>query len=288
MNNKFFNAVLYDHIGVKSSDKFQRVAGGCINETAKIQAGSDCYFLKWSASEELDLFEKEALGLSLLVQNSEIKIPNVLGIGTKDNKSYLLLEWIDPGVRSNQFWPSFGRKLAIMHRFDAEKFGLDHNNYIGQLPQSNIQHKSWTEFFVNERLEPQLKLAREARLVDKHITDDFRKLYNCLEILVPKESPSFIHGDLWSGNFLCNTEGEPVLIDPAVHYGHRETELAFTTMFGGFEQPFYEAYIDEYPQEKGFEERIDIHNLYPLLVHLNLFGSSYLSDIKRILKKFTF
>ena len=287
MIHEFFSAVLCDHVGCKSIKKFQRVAGGCINETAQIQAESNLYFLKWNTSEKSDLFDKEVLGLSLLAQNSEIKTPNVLGVGTKDNKSYLLLEWINEGVRSDRFWTSFGRQLAIMHQADSGAFGLDHDNYIGELPQSNAQYENWTTFFINERLKPQLKRAKDAHLVDKHILDDFQKLYRCLDRLVPKEAPSFIHGDLWSGNFLCNANQEPVLIDPAVHYGHRETELAFTTMFGGFEQIFYDAYREQYPLEKGFEERIGIHNLYPLLVHLNLFGSSYLNEIKRTVKKFT-
>ncbi|MDE0470602.1 MAG: fructosamine kinase family protein, partial [Ekhidna sp.] len=198
------------------------------------------------------------------------------------------LEWINGGVISDQFWASLGGQLAIMHQTDAGKFGLDHDNYIGELPQSNAQHERWTDFFITERLEPQLKFAKDTHLVDKPILDGFQKLYNCLDRLVPKESPSFIHGDLWSGNFLCNANQKPVLIDPAVHYGHRETELAFTTMFGGFQQIFYDVYMEQYPLEKGFEERIHIHNLYPLLVHLNLFGSSYLNEIKRTLKKFTF
>ena len=124
-------------------------------------------------------------------------------------------------------------------------------------------------------------------LIDAHIQKKFDLLFNKLEELVPDESPALLHGDLWSGNFMTNSDGDASIFDPAIYYGHRETELAFTQLFGGFSPEFYHYYDAEFPLESGFDERVDIHNLYPLLVHVNLFGSSYLSGIIQTLKKFT-
>ncbi len=262
------------------------VGGGCINHAAKLTTGIGSYFIKWNSLEEADLFKKEAKDLSLLREKAEVKIPEVLSHGQEGDKAYLLLEWIDTGYTSNDFWEIFGQKLARMHKCHSADFGLNYNNHIGKLKQSNKQHKSWSDFFISERLEPQLKLASNNRLIDSETLSSFNLLFKELENLIPQEQPSLIHGDLWSGNFLVDQANEPVLIDPAVHFGHRETELSFTHLFGGFDSKFYQAYDEEFPLEPGFEDRIDIHNLYPLLVHVNLFGSSYLSGIKQTLKRF--
>ena len=264
---------------------FKTVGGGCINNAARLQTTEDAYFLKWNSSSEKDLFEKEALGLTHLSTCTSMKIPKVLGKGIFQKHSYLLLEWIESGHASSQFWKSFGMGLAKMHRKTSSCFGLDHDNYIGRLHQSNKKHTSWVDFFVEERLVPQVKLARSKRLIDESISLRFEQLYRKLPQLIPEEAPALLHGDLWSGNFLADENEQPVLIDPAIHYGHRETELAFTTLFGGFDPSFYEHYKNEYPLEPGFEDRIDIHNLYPLLVHVNLFGTSYLPGIVQALRK---
>jgi len=104
--------------------------------------------------------------------------------------------------------------------------------------------------------------------------------------LLPHEPPSLLHGDLWSGNVMAGLSEEPVLVDPAVYFGNREIEIAFTTLFGGFDSLFYEAYQESFPLEKNFEERIDLYNLYPLLVHVNLFGGGYSNSVWTILRRF--
>jgi len=283
--DSFFENVLDQyHLGIKLQS-YRAVGGGCINQAIQLKTDDGHLFLKYTSASESTMFDAEAKGLQVLMKSSKLKIPEVLGSGTIDGKSYLLLEWIESGHASINFWKIFGDGLAKLHKTTAKHFGLDHSNFIGRLSQSNRYHENWYEFFINERLTPQLKMAHDRGLVDRRILTDFELLFPKLETLIPEEPPALIHGDLWSGNFLTDEHSKPVLIDPAIHYGHRETELAFTHLFGGFDSIFYETYQDCYPLEKGFGERIDIHNLYPLLVHVNLFGTSYLSGIKQTLQR---
>ncbi|MCL4127062.1 UNVERIFIED_CONTAM: hypothetical protein GTU68_010994 [Idotea baltica] len=178
-------------------------------------------------------------------------------------------------------------KLAKLHRSTDPDFGWKHDNYIGSLPQKNTTHTQWSDFFIEERIQPQLRRAINGGKVDKHIHSGFEKLFQQVEKLFPKEPPSFIHGDLWGGNLLTDTNGAPVLIDPAVYYGHREMELAFMTLFDSQPPQFYEAYESIYPLDSGWMDRIEICNLYPLLVHVNLFGGGYIESVLHILRRFT-
>ena len=266
---------------------FQSVGGGCINNTIKLVTETNTYFLKWNSADALDMFEKEHKGLLLLGEHTQLKVPEVLNSGLSHDKSFLLLEWVEKGRMDNQFWSDFGVGLARMHQSSASHFGLDHDNFIGSLHQSNSMHDSWSSFFINERLKPQIALANQKGLIQSDLITKFEKLYLQLDNLVPKEAPALLHGDLWSGNFSSSTPNQPTIFDPAVYYGHRETELAFTNMFGGFSLEFYHYYQVEFPLEPGFNDRMDIHNLYPLLVHVNLFGSSYLSGVIQTLRKYT-
>ena len=186
----------------------------------------------------------------------------------------------------NNFWENFGRGLAKLHKTTSDYFVLDHNNYIGSLTQSNRKRDNWIDFFVEERLGFQLKLARDSHLIDSGVLSAAEGLFNRLNEIIPKEQSSLLHGDLWSGNFMLGDQGEACLIDPAVYYGHREMDIAMTKLFGGFDHQFYEAYNQEFPMEKGWEQRMDICNLYPLLVHVNLFGGGYVSQLTSILKRF--
>jgi len=188
---------------------------------------------------------------------------------------------------TSDYWTDFGHKLAGLHRCSKENFGLDHDNYIGSLPQSNGSSSTWVEFFINQRLRVQLTLAKNGNNIPSQLLQSFDKLIQKIPDWLPEEKPALLHGDLWSGNVMVGSDGKVCLIDPAVYYGHREIELAFTTLFGGFDQSFYHAYNEEFPLAQGYEDRFDIYNLYPLLVHVNLFGSSYLSGIQTILDRFT-
>jgi len=263
------------------------VGGGCINECFKISTTQETYFVKInSATKYPKMFEKEALGLKQLAEANVIRIPDVVALGSNDNYSFLVLEHINSKGQKDDFWNDFAYKLAKLHKKTSELFGLDHDNYIGSLQQSNQQHANWIDFFILERLEPLVKIAYNKRLIDNKLNKQFNILYSKLNSLIPQECPSLIHGDLWSGNFISDENGEVCIIDPAVYYGHREAEIAFTKMFGGFSHSFYEYYNDYFPLEKDWQKRIDLFNLYPALVHLILFGSSYYSLVKHNIQQY--
>jgi len=172
----------------------------------------------------------------------------------------------------------------MLHKNHSEYFGWSENNYIGSLRQNNTPHKDFISFFIKERLQKQIDLAKSKGLLDKEDIGAFDKLFNYLPEIIPEAQPSLVHGDLWSGNFIVNDSGVPYLIDPSIQYNFRETDIAFTYLFGGFDQQFYDSYHVDFPLAPGFQDRVKIYNLYPLLVHLNLFGKSYLGSIQSVLK----
>jgi fructosamine-3-kinase len=226
-------------------------------------------------------------GLDLLRANTKLTVPRPIKAGNINGISYLLMENIEAGVTKTDFWIDFGRQLSEIHRITDKMYGLGYDNFIGSLEQKNIQHDDWVRFFIEMRLYPQLELARNSGKIDKDLQDRFEILATKLPQLIPAEPPSLLHGDLWSGNFLTDSSGHAALIDPAVYFGHREMEISFTKLFGGFNSAFYDSYDENYPLEPGFDQRMDIHNLYPLLVHVNLFGTSYLNGIVSTLSRYT-
>jgi fructosamine-3-kinase len=232
------------------------------------------------------MFEAEAKGLMILAENSIFTIPYPYKYGRCQGKAYLLLEFVSAIGKNQTYWADLGEQLADLHKNTYQKFGLIFNNFIGELPQSNELMDSWVSFFIEKRLKVQAGLAYYNGLIGQKLLLSFEKLYKILPDILPEESPSLLHGDLWSGNLLVGNVGEPCLIDPAIYYGHREVEIAFTQLFGGFDKQFYEAYQYVYPLYPNFQERVDIYNIYPLLVHTNLFGTSYLSSVENTLKKF--
>jgi fructosamine-3-kinase len=264
------------------------VGGGSINDASAFVYGGKEYFIKWnSAGRYPGMFAAEARGLGLLAESACIRLPEVLHTAEAGPYAFLLLEWVPTGRPGTEFWERFGQQLAALHRNSAASFGLDHDNYIGSLTQSNDMRNNWPDFFVQMRLEPQLKLARDAGLADSGLAGRFDRLFHRMHRLFPAEPPALLHGDLWSGNYLCAADGAPVLIDPAVYYGFREVDLAMSRLFGGFDRQFYQSYNQVFPLETGWEERVGLCNLYPLMVHVNLFGSSYLVQVQHELKRFT-
>lgn len=285
--DSFIDQVLEKHLSSKEIvERITPISGGCINSTYRVTTDIGDYFLKWNDQQLHEMFLSELKGLLILNEKSELLAPQPLGEGILKDRSYLLTEWIEKGARSSGFWESFAEGLANQHKNSEVQFGLDHNNFIGSLKQSNRNHTSWYDFFVEERLQPQVKLASSKSLISDKLLSQFGTLYTKLENLIPKEAPALLHGDLWSGNFMIDQSGKAAIFDPSVHYGHRETELAFTKLFGGFSRDFYSHYHESFPMEPGFEERVDIHNLYPLLVHVNLFGGSYLHGIIQTLNRY--
>lgn len=286
--HRFFSKVLQDAFNHEVEvSKVQHVSGGDINHAARITSTTGEFFIKWNQFPESDIFEKESSGLSLLAASCTIDVPKVLGIGQVEKKNYLILENINKAHHGRYFWEDFGEKVAKLHQSSSNQFGLDDNNYIGRLPQLNTPTDKWIDFFITNRLHPQLKMARSKGIIPHTMSDQFEILFSKLPDLIPDEKPSLLHGDLWSGNFMCGPNHQAWIFDPAVYFGHREMEIAFTHLFGGYDERFYQSYESHFPLEPGFEERVDIHNLYPLLVHVNLFGTSYLSGIQRTISRFT-
>lgn len=260
----------------------QQLYGGDINKTVKLVMDSDrMFFLKWNPHAPDGMFEAEAKGLALLdAAGTDLVIPEVYLF----SNDFLLMEFIEESNTGD--FASFGAQLARLHKHSNELFGLDHPNYIGRLPQTNKYHNDWMEFFVRERLEPQVKMVVDSGKMSKKFASTFHRPFNYTYVVFPEEEPSLVHGDLWGGNFMFTTSGDISIYDPAVYFGHREMDIAMSRLFGGFEPEFYHAYDEVYPLEKGYEERLKLCNLYPILVHANLFGGSYVQQAEALLSRF--
>ncbi len=265
----------------------ERVSGGDISQTRLLDTLAGRFFIKLNTGvQAAQMFGAEAKGLKLLADTGMLRIPEVIACEETAEGSFLLMEYVETGYRREGFWEEFGVTLAMLHRQTAPQFGLDHDNFIGSLPQSNRQHESWVDFFIHERLQPQLELALHANLLSANDARLFEKLYLRLPSICPGEPPALIHGDLWSGNFLVSKDSHPVLIDPAANYSHREMDLAMSRLFGGFDRMFYRSYEAAWPLSPGMEERLPVFQLYYLMVHVNLFGGSYVGSVHSVLSRF--
>jgi len=265
------------------------VSGGDINEAfeARLDDGRTV-FLKTNDRADPAMFPAEARGLRWLAEAGALRVPEVVAVSSGDAgvPAFLALEHIASGRPRAGFDEELGRGLATLHRFFAPSFGLDHDNFIGRLPQSNEPRQSWSEFYRSCRLEAQLAQA-PAGLVDSSLRHAFDALFARLSDLVgPPEAPARLHGDLWGGNLHVDEGGAPCIIDPAVYGGHREVDLAMMKLFGGFGSRVFAAYAEAFPLASGHEDRVPLYQLYPLLVHVNLFGQSYLSSVRRALARY--
>lgn len=264
------------------------LSGGDINAVFKIETTTGIYCIKINdASKFPNMFQRELEGLNLLRDHSDFHIPEALCADEVGRSSFLLMEYIEEGNKSNDFWERFGVSLANMHNQSNDFYGLSSNNYIGSLTQLNSPYQNWNDFYAENRILSQIKIAYDASVIDHTIVEKAERLCSKLSHLIPKEKPALLHGDLWSGNYMINNSGNPVLIDPAVYYGHREMDLAMTMLFGGFGSEMYEAYNRTHPLEKNWKDRIALFQLYPILVHVNLFGGSYVHQASRIIDQYT-
>ncbi len=262
------------------------VYGGCIADSKIITIESgERYFLK-TKSGYSDMFPKEANGLKELAKANCIRVPKVI---MSDN-DFLVIEFIETGIKGSDFFEKFGREFAKMHKYTSEKFGFYQDNYIGATVQYNVTddntNYTWAEFYYNQRIMPQYKMLEKKGLATDELTKSVMSLEGVIHRMLQgsEEAPSLMHGDLWSGNYMCDTDGNAVIFDPAVYYGHRELDIAMTKMFGGFSHDFYSSYQEEYPLPYGWQERQKLYLLYHYLNHLNLFGNSYYASVMNILR----
>ncbi|MCW8945615.1 MAG: fructosamine kinase family protein [Sedimenticola sp.] len=249
------------------------IGGGCINQAFKLTAGSSSYFVKINRADRLAMFEREAEGLKLLASTHSLRTPGVVCAGETESTAYLVLEYIQMGGPDNA--ETAGRQLALLHQTTASSFGNSNNNFIGSSRQINRFCDSWTNFWQQHRLGYQLKLAKQNGYHGRLQSRGEQLQAQLPALLDHKPAPSLVHGDLWSGNLGYATNGEPVIFDPAVYYGDRETDLAMSELFGGFSDRFYAAYNEAWPLPPGYPLRKTLYNLYHILNHLNLFGGGY-------------
>ncbi len=253
------------------------LSGGCIGNSYRVRT-IDCeYFVKHYTKAGIS--REEAHGIKELAGSQSAKIPELINF----DDHFIVLEFITQNPRVADFQKKLGKDLARLHNSGNSQYGFYEDNHIGSTPQKNAYKKQWINFYIENRLDYQVAISK-----DKHIINNYEKLrIKIPEILEDSEEPPcLIHGDLWSGNVISNEKGEPVLIDPAAYYGHRELELAMTQLFGGFTGEFYSSYNDEYPLKKDWKKRQDIYKLYHILNHFNIFGQSYKYQALELMKTY--
>jgi protein-ribulosamine 3-kinase len=262
------------------------VGGGSIHTCYRWPAGDGCLFVKRAPLEELDRLAAEAEGLDELAATGTLRVPQVRALGQAAGVGFLALEWFERAPRTAQSERRLGEALARLHRITAERHGWRRDNYLGRSAQHNTPATDWVEFFRERRLRPQLALAAQngfASLIDTRGERLLERVPQLLEGHRPQAS--LLHGDLWGGNWLTSAQGVPVIYDPAVYFGDRETDLAMTQLFGGFGPAFYQAYAASAPLGAGAPLRAELYNLYHLLNHLNLFGAGYAAQACTVMER---
>jgi protein-ribulosamine 3-kinase len=261
------------------------LSGGCINTTVMLEGSGQSYFVKLNDVARVDMFVAESEGLSEIADSKSVRVPQSICAGTHAGQAYLVLEYLDIGRATGTSDELLGRQLAAMHRTSNLRFGWRRSNTIGSTPQINTPEDDWITFYREHRLRFQLELAAKNGYGDS--------LQRRGELLLGKlagffisyqPQPSLLHGDLWGGNHAALRDGTPVIFDPAVYYGDRETDLAMTELFGGFGPRFYAAYREAWPLDPGYPVRRDLYNLYHVLNHLNLFGGGYRGQAMQLIE----
>ncbi|MES2208374.1 MAG: fructosamine kinase family protein [Pseudomonadota bacterium] len=260
------------------------VAGGDINLAYCAQlASGHKVFVKTHTAPAVSLYLREAEGLTLLHKAQALRIPNVLAVSER----MLVLEWIEISRPHKHFDERLGHGLAKLHRASLPTFGLAHDNFLGSLPQINTPIPVWSDFYRERRLYPLIQYAHKNKIIDKNLFKRSMKLCERLHLLCgSQESIARLHGDLWSGNIICDKNGSPTLIDPAVYGGHREIDLAMLRLFDSPSPRFFAAYEEIYPLDSEANERIPLYQIYPLLAHICLFGKSYIPSLITALKHY--
>ena len=267
--------------------------GGCINHAMRLETGQGRYLLKWNPDPLPRLFEVEAHGLGLLAQTHTVRVPEVYGYAnpSPDCPAFILMEWLE-GKEDPRGLEKLGQQVAELHRQGLSPrqppaYGLDQDNYVGSVAQINGWDTDWPRFFAERRLRPQMELAQRNGHLSPERRARLEKVIARVESLLAGASarPCLIHGDLWGGNIIPSQDGL-ALIDPSIYYSERETEIAYTEMFGRVPEPFYQGYQSVWPLDPGYAERRSLYNLYHLVNHLNHFGEQYGPHVDAVLRHF--
>lgn len=260
------------------------VGGGCINATDVIDNGKRTYFVKHNHADKVEMLAAEAEGLTTLAATRTVRVPLPVCTGIAAGRAYLVLEFLELDRASQSAQERLGYQLAALHRVTQKQFGWHRANTIGSTPQSNRYADRWVDFFRHERLGPQFTLAerhgRHHSLLNKG-----ERLRADLDVFFLSYRPqaSMLHGDLWAGNAAETSDAQPVIFDPSVYFGDRETDLAMTELFGGFAPRFYDAYREALPVDPGYTVRRTLYNLYHVLNHANLFEGGYWKQAEQML-----
>lgn len=276
-------ATISDAAGPFRLERATPAAGGCIHRSYVLEGGGRRFFSKINERSQSDSFAAESDGLEALAA-AGVRVPAPLGRGETRKDAFLVLEYLE--LRGNGDYCALGRALAAVHSAQREDYGWHRDNYIGATPQLNRRSSSWTDFWRDARLSPQLELAGSNGL-GKALLKKGEKLIAALPQLLAGHAPapSLLHGDLWGGNAGFLADGSPFLFDPAVYFGDREADLAMTELFGGFPRDFYAAYREVAPLDPGYAARKDLYNLYHVLNHANLFGGGYAAQAERMIER---
>ncbi len=266
--------------------KVVAVQGGDINQTYQLQGTDISYFVKLNKVSLLTMFEAEVSGLHALQQTKTVRIPNVITVGCAKHYAFLVLEYLSLSSLKKVTQRQFGEQLAALHRQPQSSFGWHEDNYIGSNQQYNGKYSDWVTFWQQQRLIAQLELALE-----NGYSGTLQAKGQILCELLPaffvnyQPQPSLLHGDLWSGNYAADEQGDVVIYDPACYIGDREADIAMTELFGCLSADFYVAYNEVWPLDDGYHIRKNLYNLYHILNHVNLFGASYIQQAEMMMKR---
>jgi fructosamine-3-kinase len=282
MDRKAIFAAVSQQTGMQlRANTAREVGGGDIHRAYRLDSDSGPVFLKLNVAARMEQLLAESAGLQMLTDAGVVRVPAVIDCGEASGWAYLLMEWMDLSGGGPACSSRLGAALAALHTCTAPSFGLGRDNFIGASPQPNGWSRSWVEFFRDRRLGFQLRLAASKGMPD--LEKQGQQLLRVMDGLFRDYQPvaSLLHGDLWAGNWGCLDSGEPAIFDPAVYYGDRETDLAMTRLFGGFDGAFYQAYERAWPLAPGWQLRGELYQLYHVLNHANIFGGAYAGDAAR-------
>ncbi|MBI5752485.1 MAG: fructosamine kinase family protein [Hydrogenophilales bacterium] len=274
-----------DATGVPFQARRRRsVGGGCINHAYVAEDGRQRYFVKTNTLDKAAMFAAEAAGLQAILAGRTLRAPQPICHGVADGRAYLVLEFIAMENGGGHSAALLGEQLAAMHRVTASRYGWEIDNAIGATPQINTWRDDWIRFYGEHRLRFQLDLAARngypIQAKGEKLIDRLPSFFTSYQA-----QPALLHGDLWGGNWGEDSQGKPVIFDPALYYGDREADLAMTELFGGFPAPFYVAYAAAHPLDAGYATRKDLYNLYHILNHFNLFGGGYGGQAARMIDR---